>query len=171
MLGAAAAQWNSALGIELFRYDSVDGFPINFAYDERQQQLLQQALLQRNIARYDSNIDQRGANLMQQSERLKQKQQQFAQQNQQFAAAVAAFERKAQQVTAANRTALQQEQQQLNARQQQLQQQGILCTGGRYQATQGPRVRLRFVTHLDISAAQIQQVLLASEYIAQTKFQ
>jgi len=47
--------------------------------------------------------------------------------------------------------------------QQQLQQQGILCTGGRYQATQGPRVRLRFVTHLDINAAQIQQVLLASE--------
>lgn len=120
---AAAAQWNAAMGVELFRYDSVDGFPINFAYDERQQQLLQQALLQRNIARYDSNIDQRGANLMQQSERLKQKQQQFAQQNQQFAAAVAAFERKAQQVTAANRKALQQEQQQLNARQQQLQQQ------------------------------------------------
>jgi DNA repair exonuclease SbcCD ATPase subunit len=120
---AAAAQWNTALGVELFRYDSVDGFPINFAYDERQQQLLQQALLQRNIARYDSNIDQRGANLMQQSERLKQKQQQFAQQNQQFAAAVEAFERKAQQVTAANRKALQQEQQQLHARQQQLQQQ------------------------------------------------
>ena len=36
---------------------------------------------------------------------------------------MAAFERKARQVTAANRTALQQEQQQLNARQQQLQQQ------------------------------------------------
>lgn len=120
---AAAAQWNTALGRELFRYDSLDGLPINFAYDERQQQLLQQALLQRNIARYDSNIDQRGASLIQQSERLKQQQQQFEQQNRRFAAAVAAFERKAQQVNAANRSALQQEQQQLNAQQQQLQQQ------------------------------------------------
>lgn len=47
--------------------------------------------------------------------------------------------------------------------QQQLQQQGILCTSGRYQTSQGPRVRLRFVTHLDISAEQIQQVLQANE--------
>lgn len=47
--------------------------------------------------------------------------------------------------------------------QQQLQQQGILCTSGRYQAAQGPRVRLRFVTHLNINEQDIQQVLLASQ--------
>ena len=44
---SAAMQWNQAFGLELFRYDSIDGFAINFAYDERQQQVLQQALLQR----------------------------------------------------------------------------------------------------------------------------
>ncbi|MCT6699437.1 low-specificity L-threonine aldolase [Rheinheimera sp. 4Y26] len=51
--------------------------------------------------------------------------------------------------------------------QQQLQQQGILCTGGSYQAAQGPRVRLRFVTHLDINRQQIEQVLAVSEQAMQ----
>lgn len=51
--------------------------------------------------------------------------------------------------------------------QQQLQQQGILCTGGSYQAEQGPRVRLRFVTHLDISRQQIEQVLAVSQQAMQ----
>ncbi|HEX5793293.1 MAG TPA: matrixin family metalloprotease [Rheinheimera sp.] len=120
---AAAAQWNSALGTELFRYDSIDGFPINFAYDERQQTLLQQALLQRNLQRYDDNINQRADSLQQQSARLQQQQRQFAQQNQQFSADVAAFQRKVQQTGNASRSALQAEQQQLNQRQQQLQQQ------------------------------------------------
>jgi len=119
----AATQWNTALGMELFRYDSIDGFPINFAYDARQQQLLQQALLQRNLERYDSNINQRLSSLRQQNQRLVQQQQQFDALNQQFANDVAAFELKAKQVTAANRNALQQEQQQLNQRQQALQQQ------------------------------------------------
>ncbi|MDP5135108.1 matrixin family metalloprotease [Rheinheimera baltica] len=118
----AAAQWNNAFGIEVFRYDSIDGFPINFAYDERQQHLLQQALLQRNLQRYDSNINQRLENLQHQHARLQQQQTQFARDNQQFAADIAAFERKAQYASAANRSALQREQQQLNARQQQLQQ-------------------------------------------------
>ena len=116
-------QWNTALGRELFRYDSIDGFAINFAFDERQQQLLQQARLKRNLARYDANIDQRQASLQQQAEQLKQRQDQFSRQNQQFAADAAEFERQVQQATAANRSALQQQQQQLQQRQQQLQQQ------------------------------------------------
>jgi hypothetical protein len=120
---AGAAQWNTALGIELFRYDSLNGFPINFAYDARQQQLLQQALLQRNLQRYDSNINARLDNLRQQNQRLARQQQQFDTLNQQFAADVAAFERQAQQVTPVNRAALQQQQQQLNQRQQLLRQQ------------------------------------------------
>lgn len=119
---SAAMQWNQAFGIELFRYDSLDGFAINFAYDERQQQVLQHALLQRNLDRYDTNISQRVAGLQQQSARLQQQQQQFEAQNQQFAADVAAFERKVQQASP-DRSALQREQQQLNQRQQQLQQQ------------------------------------------------
>lgn len=119
----AAAQWNNALGIELFRYDSIDGFPINFAYDERQQQLLQQALLQRNIARYDDNINARLAKLRQQAARLQQQQQEFAALNQQFANDVAAFERHVASASGSERSALQQQQQQLKTRQQQLQQQ------------------------------------------------
>lgn len=51
--------------------------------------------------------------------------------------------------------------------QQQLRQQGILCTGGSYQATLGTRIRLRFVTHLDVSDLHIQQVLLTSEQAMQ----
>uniref|UniRef100_A0A486XVY7 Peptidase M10 metallopeptidase domain-containing protein n=1 Tax=Rheinheimera sp. BAL341 TaxID=1708203 RepID=A0A486XVY7_9GAMM len=119
----AASEWNQALGRELFRYDSIDGFPINFAYDARQQQLLQQARLQRNLQRYDANIDQRQASLQQQALQLSQRQSQFEQQNQQFAADVAAFEREAQQTNSANRSMLQQQQKQLLQRQQQLAQQ------------------------------------------------
>lgn len=120
---AAAAQWNSALGIELFRYDSINGFPINFAYDARQQQLLQQALLQRNLQRYDSTISERLADLQTQSARLTQQQNRFSILNQQLAADIAAFKLKAQQASGNSRSTLQLEQQQLNRRQQQLQQQ------------------------------------------------
>lgn len=49
--------------------------------------------------------------------------------------------------------------------QQQLQLQGVLCTAGSYQTMQGTRVRLRFVTHLDISRLQIEQVLAASDKV------
>ncbi len=48
--------------------------------------------------------------------------------------------------------------------QQQLAQQGILCTAGSYQSNTGQRSRLRFVTHLDISLLQIQQVIVACQY-------
>lgn len=119
----AAMQWNRAAGRELFRYDSIDGFAINFRYDERQQQLLQQALLERNLQRYDTNIDRRSDALKRQSEQLRRRQQQFEAENQQFAADIAAFEQQAQQVTSANRAALMQQQQELQQRQQQLQQQ------------------------------------------------
>jgi DNA repair exonuclease SbcCD ATPase subunit len=118
----AAAQWNSAFEQELFRYDSVNGFPINFRYDERQQTMLQQALLQRNLQRYDSNIDQRTALLQQQSEQLQQRQREFEQQNQQFAADINAFKLLAAN-TQRNAAALQQQQQLLQQREQQLQQQ------------------------------------------------
>ena len=85
----AAMQWNNDLGFEAFRYDSIDGFPINFSYDERQQQLLQQALLQRNIERYDHNIDERLERLNADSARLRAQQQAFEQENRAFAAELA----------------------------------------------------------------------------------
>jgi hypothetical protein len=119
----AAAQWNTAFGQELFRYDSVNGFPINFSYDERQQNMLQQALLERNLERYDTNIDQRAATLKQQSERLQQRQREFEQQNQQLAADIAEFQQRAANVSQREAAALQQQQQQLQQRQQKLQQQ------------------------------------------------
>ncbi|WP_027669392.1 matrixin family metalloprotease [Rheinheimera baltica] len=101
----AAAQWNNAFGIEVFRYDNIEGFPINFAYDERQQHLLQQALLQRNLQRYDSNINQRLENLQHQHARLQQQQTQFAREQQQLNA---------------RQQQLQQKAEELNAKQQQL---------------------------------------------------
>ncbi|MEH8017171.1 M10 family metallopeptidase domain-containing protein [Rheinheimera muenzenbergensis] len=119
----AAMQWNRAFAQELFRYDSLDGFPINFRYDQRQQQMLQQALLERNIQRYDSTIDRRAATLQQQSQQLQQRQREFEQQNQQFSADVAAFEQQAANVDQRNAAALKQQQQELQQRQQQLQQQ------------------------------------------------
>ncbi len=119
----AAAQWNAAFDQELFRYDSLDGFPINFRYDERQQQLLQQALFQRNIQRYDSTIDRRATSLSQQSDQLQQRQQEFAEQNQQFAADIANFQQQVANANQRNLAALQQQQQQLQQREQQLQQQ------------------------------------------------
>lgn len=118
----AAAQWNAALGQELFRHDSNSGFPINFAYDERQQRILQQARLRRNLARYDASINQRRASLEQKIEHLKQRQHQFDQLNQQFKTDASRFEQEARQANAANRHTLQQQQQQLTSRQRQLQQ-------------------------------------------------
>lgn len=119
----AAMQWNKAFARELFRYDSLDGFPINFQYDQRQQQMLQQALLERNIQRYDSTIDRRAATLQQQSQQLQQRQREFEQQNLQFSADIAAFEQQAANLNQRNAAALKQQQQLLQQRQQQLQQQ------------------------------------------------
>jgi threonine aldolase len=48
---------------------------------------------------------------------------------------------------------------------QHLTEQGILCTAGTYQSASGQRTRLRFVTHLDVSLAQIQQVVRISEQV------
>ncbi|MDX1679027.1 matrixin family metalloprotease, partial [Arsukibacterium sp.] len=119
----AATAWNNAAGTALFRYDSVNGFPINFHYDQRQQQMLQQAMLQRNIARYDSNIELRAAELAQQSKQLQQRQREFAEQNQQFAADIATFNQQAASASQADLAALEQQQRRLQHREQQLQQQ------------------------------------------------
>ncbi|OBP15051.1 threonine aldolase [Rheinheimera sp. SA_1] len=48
---------------------------------------------------------------------------------------------------------------------QQFTEQGILCTAGSYQSADGQRCRLRFVTHLDVSLAQIQLVIAVSQQV------
>ena len=120
---SAADSWNSALSMSLFRYDGEGGFAIDFAFDQRQQQLLQQALLTRNIDRYDTTINERAESLQRQTERLQQQQQRFEQQNQQLADDIAAFEQKAASANVGQYQQLQQEQQQLQQRQQAMAQQ------------------------------------------------
>lgn len=52
----AAAMWNHAIGKPILQQDPDHGFLIDFRFDERQHALLQQHLLQRNLARYDGAI-------------------------------------------------------------------------------------------------------------------
>lgn len=56
MIQQAAAMWNEKTGQALLHHDPEDGFVIDFKFDARQQQLLKQRLLQRNLARYDDAI-------------------------------------------------------------------------------------------------------------------
>jgi hypothetical protein len=88
----AAALWNDAVGQTLFVYDDAKGFPINFSYDERQQEILRAALLERNIASYDQEIENRLAVLQFQDEALRQQLQQFAQEKEELAADITALQ-------------------------------------------------------------------------------
>ena len=56
MIQQAATMWNEKTGQQLLRHDPVNGFLIDFKFDARQQQLLTQRLLQRNLTRYDDAI-------------------------------------------------------------------------------------------------------------------
>ncbi len=56
LINSAATLWNEATGQALLHHDPVHGFVIDFKFDARQQQVLQQRLLQRNVARYDDAI-------------------------------------------------------------------------------------------------------------------
>jgi hypothetical protein len=57
MIHQAATMWNDNIGQQLLRHDPVNGFLIDFKFDARQQQLLTQRLLQRNLTRYDDAIE------------------------------------------------------------------------------------------------------------------
>lgn len=59
----AAQAWNQQLGLALFVEDDTSGFPINFIYDERQQQLLAGQRLARNVKRYDDYLAQLASDL------------------------------------------------------------------------------------------------------------
>lgn len=60
---AAALAWNQKLDTQVFVEDAQHGFPIYFRYDERQQQLLANQRVQRNVERYDSYLQQQHADL------------------------------------------------------------------------------------------------------------
>jgi hypothetical protein len=56
IIGTAASMWNDTTGKTLLVHDPKQGFVIDFKFDARQQQVLQQRLLQRNLTRYDDAI-------------------------------------------------------------------------------------------------------------------
>ncbi len=83
----ASQLWHQATGQQLFVHDQTQGFAIDFRFDARQQTLLQQQLLQRNLQRYDAAIapglqklPEQAANLELQIVEFNQQQQQLQQQ-------------------------------------------------------------------------------------------
>lgn len=87
LISTAAEQWNRVTGLSLFVHDPLNGFPIYFQYDERQQQLAKRLLLQRNVQRYDEHLDilhqhyqRQLALVQQQAQRVEQLQQVYHQQ-------------------------------------------------------------------------------------------
>ena len=69
----AAQMWNKALNREIFRYDSLDGFAIDFQHSEHQQRLLQQALQKSRLYQTSKRSDIRDETLQQQQRRLMQR--------------------------------------------------------------------------------------------------
>ncbi len=86
----AAQAWNQQLGLVAFVEDPQSGFPINFIYDERQQQLLANQRLARNVGRYDEYLQQLATDLTALSAEHQQQLQSFNQQKQQLSAEIAA---------------------------------------------------------------------------------
>lgn len=112
-ISQAAQMWNQAFGSNLLQQDP-QGFVIDFRFDERQQQLLKQRLLSRNINRYDEAIEPGRENLPQQFAALQQKIDHFNQQKSQLQQQIAAYKPDAPNAAA--------ERAQLERRQQELQQ-------------------------------------------------
>ena len=86
----AAQAWNQQLGLAAFVEDAQTGFPINFIYDERQQQLLASQRLARNVERYDEYLQQLAAELQTLSADHQQQLNSFNEQKQQLADNIAA---------------------------------------------------------------------------------
>ncbi len=113
----AAAQWNQALGTEVLRYDPEHGFPIRFVYDQRQQQQLEQLMLQRNLHRYDDRISDQQQDFERQLAEFQQQKNAFAQKDQQLATDIRQFNEKAQQADPGAAALLGREQAELLSRQ------------------------------------------------------
>ena len=113
----AASQWNQALGKEVLRYDPTQGFPIRFVFDARQQQQLEQLMLERNLHRYDNRIEDQQQDFEQQLAEFQQLKDAFADKDQQLAADIKAFNEKAQQADPGAAALLGKEQAELLSRQ------------------------------------------------------
>lgn len=113
----AAAQWNQALGAEVLRYDAQQGFPIRFIFDARQQQQLEQLMLQRNLHRYDDRIADQQQDFERQLAEFQQNKSAFEQKDQQLAADIKLFNEKAQQADPGAAAMLGREQAELLSRQ------------------------------------------------------
>lgn len=85
----AAQAWNERLGLQAFVEDPQSGFPINFIYDERQQQLLATQRLERNVERYDDYLQQLAKDLQVLSEDHRRQLDEFNQRKQQLSEQVA----------------------------------------------------------------------------------
>lgn len=117
LISDAAAQWNQALGKEVLRYDPQQGFPIRFIFDARQQQQLEQLLLERNLHRYDNRIEDQQQDFEQQLAEFQKIKDDFAEKDRQLAADIQAFNQKAQQADPGAAALLGKEQAELLSRQ------------------------------------------------------
>lgn len=133
LITEAAEQWNRITGQQLFTYDAAQGFPIHFQYDERQQQLAQRLLLQRNVQRYDEHLEvlqrqyqRQLVQVQQQNSRVQQLQQEYQQQlqtlEQQGARTLPAALQRQWRLLEEEQRVLMQQADELNAEQQRLQQ-------------------------------------------------
>lgn len=117
LISDAATQWNQALGKEVLRYDPQHGFPIRFVFDARQQQQLEQLLLERNLQRYDERISDQQQDFERQLADFQQNKQAFEQKDRQLAADIKLFNEKAQQADPGAAALLGREQAELLSRQ------------------------------------------------------
>ncbi len=113
----AASRWNQALGKEVLRYDPQQGFPIRFVFDARQQQQLEQLMLERNLHRYDDRIADQQQDFERQLAEFQQDKSAFEQKDQQLAADISLFNAKAQQADPGAAALLGREQAELLSRQ------------------------------------------------------
>ena len=116
----AAQLWNKALNREIFRYDSLDGFAINFQHDEHQQRLLQQALQKSRLYQTSKRSDIRDETLQQQQQRLMQRSMAYQQEKNQLDSDRAALEMHYRNAGQQDQFAYQQQQASLQQRQQRL---------------------------------------------------
>ncbi|GAB2912267.1 matrixin family metalloprotease [Rheinheimera gaetbuli] len=120
----AAQLWNKAFNAELFRYDSLDGFPINFRYDSQQQQLLQQALQKSRQYQTSNRLDIRDETLQQQQSRLNQRSTTYQNDKAQLDRDMAALQIRSRDSGTWGSEAYQQQQASLQQRQQRLEYEG-----------------------------------------------
>lgn len=116
-IDAAAQLWNQAADRTLFVADASHGFPIRFIYDERQQQLLESSLLQRNLQRYDQRIAEQQQDFNARLTDFQHRQQHFSRQDQALADDIERFNQRAHQADSAIAAQLGREQAELLSRQ------------------------------------------------------